>query len=542
MARQRKYDYGVDDVLMSDADLAELDRYKEAYDAAKLSGNQLGMTAAHEGAEKLRSKYGYSGGASGSEYLPAEQEDFSYENLPNIIERNDQAIRMLQQQIMGRAPFSYDYESDPVYQSYAKQYRREGQRAAADTMGQAAALTGGRPSSWAVTASQQAGNNYAAALADKIPELYQLAYQMYAREGDEMRSNLSTLMGVNNDLYGRWYQQGRDAVADARYEDETAYNRGVYADERDYERAWNENQRAYERSWNEENRDYTRAWNEDDRDYSRGRDAVSDARYDTEWAYQQEQDAYNRAYNRALAMAQYGDFSGFAELGATPEQIARMSTAWQDAQTSKGGKTGGDSSAAPASTQAAARGMMDDRDVAALLNYFPSGLIEDRDAWNELLRYYDEATLNAAGFRNGNAEDARRFTDEEIADMKSGAVSRAGKNYDLPDSGTGTAGTFDFGGNYGLAYGMMISRGVPPVKAGEIMTLEEFSEAQAEGGKGSLPNVLTRAEYAARAQRRDPTLTGQGYGNYEGYLAAMYVGYLDQATREYVRLYGGQLT
>lgn len=70
----------------------------------------------------------------------------------------------------------YDYAADPQYQAYRKQYLRAGQRATQDTMAAASAMTGGRPSSYAVTAAAQAGNNYAAQLSDKIPELYNQAY------------------------------------------------------------------------------------------------------------------------------------------------------------------------------------------------------------------------------------------------------------------------------------------------------------------------------------------------------------------------------
>ena len=78
---------------------------------------------------------------------------------------------------MGRlAGGVYDYASDPAYQAYRKEYLRNGQRATQDTMAAAATMTGGRPSSYAATAAAQAGNNYAAQLSDKIPELYNQAY------------------------------------------------------------------------------------------------------------------------------------------------------------------------------------------------------------------------------------------------------------------------------------------------------------------------------------------------------------------------------
>lgn len=81
--------------------------------------------------------------------------------------------------------FSYDVENDPVFQAYRKAYLREGDRATANALAQTSAASGGVPSSYAVTASQQAGNYYAGQLADIIPTLEQNAYQRYLNELDQ---------------------------------------------------------------------------------------------------------------------------------------------------------------------------------------------------------------------------------------------------------------------------------------------------------------------------------------------------------------------
>jgi len=73
--------------------------------------------------------------------------------------------------IANQEEFSYDPDTDPIYSSYRKAYLREGDRATANAMAKAAAATGGRQSSWSDYVGQQAGNYYAAQLADKIPEL-----------------------------------------------------------------------------------------------------------------------------------------------------------------------------------------------------------------------------------------------------------------------------------------------------------------------------------------------------------------------------------
>lgn len=63
------------------------------------------------------------------------------------------------------------YDTD-LWNAYAKQYRREGDRAAADVLGQYAGLNGGALPSYAQSAASQQRNYYAAQLADRVPEIY----------------------------------------------------------------------------------------------------------------------------------------------------------------------------------------------------------------------------------------------------------------------------------------------------------------------------------------------------------------------------------
>lgn len=54
------------------------------------------------------------------------------------------------------------------------------------------------------------------------------------------------------------YQRERNAIEDARYEEETAYNRAFAEEERQYNRAFAEDERAYQRDWAQNERDYQR--------------------------------------------------------------------------------------------------------------------------------------------------------------------------------------------------------------------------------------------------------------------------------------------
>jgi len=100
--------------------------------------------------------------------------------------------------VTDRQPFSFSGTDSPLYKAYAKQYKREGDLAAKDTLSKVSARTGGVPSSYAVTATAAQQNQYAGALADKIPELYEMEYNQYAADAERDRADLSTLMGVKS--------------------------------------------------------------------------------------------------------------------------------------------------------------------------------------------------------------------------------------------------------------------------------------------------------------------------------------------------------
>ena len=96
--------------------------------------------------------------------------------------------------VQNYGPFEYDYQTDPLYSVYKKEYIREGQRASEDALAQAAAMTGGVPSSFAQTAAQQAGNYYAAKTADAIPQLRQQAYNEYNQNFANLMNKYGTAM------------------------------------------------------------------------------------------------------------------------------------------------------------------------------------------------------------------------------------------------------------------------------------------------------------------------------------------------------------
>lgn len=217
--------------------------------------------------------------------------------------RYDGTIQDTLNKILNGEKFSYDFNADPLYQQARDKYKAMGQSAMMDTMGQAAALTGGYGNSYAAAAGQQVYQQTAGQANDIIPQLQQAAYERYLNERADLKDQLGLLSGLEQNDYGRYrdnvgdwqndrtywtglegtkydrvYRAGRDEIEDNRYVDETAYSRGrdAIADAR-----------------------YA-----DETAYSRGRDAISDARYADETAYARGRDA--------IADARYKDETEYA--------------------------------------------------------------------------------------------------------------------------------------------------------------------------------------------------------------------------------------
>ena len=153
-------------------------------------------------------------------------------------------VKDLYGQITNRPAFSYNAETDPIYQSVRDQYVHQGQRAMEDTLGQAAALTGGYNSSYAQSVGHQAYNEHLTKLNAQIPVLAQQARQAYDAEGDRLMNQYQMAMGMENQEYSR----GRDALADQRYDAEWAQQLQAYQDDQNY-RNWQMSQEEQDRAY-----------------------------------------------------------------------------------------------------------------------------------------------------------------------------------------------------------------------------------------------------------------------------------------------------
>lgn len=159
--------------------------------------------------------------------------------------------------IMNRQPFSYDVGTDPLFQQYSDMYVQKGRRAMQDTMGQAAALTGGYGNSYAQGAGQAAYGNYLQDLGAMAPQFQQQAYSRWQNEGQDMVDRYNMMAAREESDYGRYQDAVNNYWAQydrAQQEAQQMYEReyGQYTDNRDFEQRKTE----WEQSVNSENRDY----------------------------------------------------------------------------------------------------------------------------------------------------------------------------------------------------------------------------------------------------------------------------------------------
>lgn len=138
----------------------------------------------------------------------------------------------LYDKITNRDKFKYDVYDDPMYQQYKMQYQNLGRTAMMDTMGQAAALTGGYGSSYGQSVGQQTYDAYLQSLNEVVPELYGQAYQQYRDEGTDMLNQ----WGLLNDREQQDYTKYRDSVSDYFNELSLAQSAAQAAAQDDYNR------------------------------------------------------------------------------------------------------------------------------------------------------------------------------------------------------------------------------------------------------------------------------------------------------------------
>lgn len=280
--------------------------------------------------------------------------------------------------ILNREKFTYDINSDALYQQYADQYKNLGKLAMQDTMGQAAAMTGGYGNSYAQSVGQQAYQGYLSQLNEMIPELYGMALDQYNREGQEMYNQYGLLSDQEAQEYGRYQDAYNKWLADrdyytGRYDSERDYDYSKYIDDRNYE---------YGKYVDDRNYEYGKYSDDRNQAYSEYLDAVQQAQWgaqfdetvkqneignkqweqsfgetvkqnaigNQQWetSRQDKIDSESKAYARdeVMAVLESGGTVSDAQLaaaGMSKEAANALSAAYQNAANSKSGSASGTS-------------------------------------------------------------------------------------------------------------------------------------------------------------------------------------------------------
>lgn len=147
-------------------------------------------------------KYDASSDAAYQQALQALQQ--ASKETPTYAGSYDEQLNTIFQQIINRDTFKYDLNSDMLYQQYKDQYTTLGKMAMKDTMGQAAALTGGYGSSYGQSVGQQQYDAYLQQLNEVVPELYGMAYDQYQQEGDDLYQQYAMTGDMADDEYGKY--------------------------------------------------------------------------------------------------------------------------------------------------------------------------------------------------------------------------------------------------------------------------------------------------------------------------------------------------
>lgn len=183
-----------------------------------------------------------------------------------------------------RDKFDYDPNSDMLYQNYLTAMQNAGQRAMKDTMGQAAALTGGYGSTYATAAANGAYNNYLQTANDNLVNFYNMALDKYKLEGDEALQNINLVSMQDSTDWNRMVQE-YEAAANR---ENTLYNRD--------RQEWADRVNQYNQSAAMQSNDYWR---------NKQNEMATD-QFNSEMVYRYDslnQSAYDNAQERALQNA-----------------------------------------------------------------------------------------------------------------------------------------------------------------------------------------------------------------------------------------------
>lgn len=115
--------------------------------------------------------------------------------------------------------FSYDVNSDALYQQLVNQYVQQGKMASADVMGKAAGMTGGYGNSYANTVGNQVYQSYIQQLNNEVPALYESALNQHNMQKQALYDEYALLMNEydrEHSLYADEYNRLLESLEGAK--------------------------------------------------------------------------------------------------------------------------------------------------------------------------------------------------------------------------------------------------------------------------------------------------------------------------------------
>ena len=184
----------------------------------------------------------------------------AYNNHGDFVFSKQDLLDKASDALTNRKQFSYDLNADVLYQQYKDNYINQGKQAMMDTMGQAAAMTGGYGNSYAATVGNQTYQGYLQNLNNIVPDLYQMAMERYNLEGNRLQTAYDVLKGER--------KTGYDEHMDKK---NVLYNNMVYGNSL-YDAAYTRGQTDYNNKLTSNNDNY---WNEYNTGYKAEQDAIA---------------------------------------------------------------------------------------------------------------------------------------------------------------------------------------------------------------------------------------------------------------------------
>lgn len=160
---------------------------------------------------------------------------YSYESYRPYYENSyENDLKKLYDKLSNIKEFRYNPYEDELYNYYRQEYLREGKRAMEDLLGELSSNTDGVASSYAVSAASQSLDRYNERLTDKIPELYEAAYERYLDNIERQTDNFDRLKELSDAEYKRYldsiegfrkdrdfdYEKFRNTLEDEKEEEE----------------------------------------------------------------------------------------------------------------------------------------------------------------------------------------------------------------------------------------------------------------------------------------------------------------------------------